>query len=338
MNQFQYKEPFVLETGGILDGLQIAYHTYGTLNESKSNVVWICHALTANSHVTEWWPGIVGKGRVIDPENYFIVCANIIGSCYGSTGPASINPETGIPYFIDFPFITIRDMVKAHQLLRQHLGIEKIQLMVGGSMGGYQALEWSVMEPELIDRLFLLATSAKETPWGIAIHTTQRLAIEADATWGHRSVNAGEKGLKAARAIAMLTYRNYETYKQTQTDPDENKTDHFRASSYIDHQGNKLTRRFNAYSYWFLSKAMDSHNLARNRARDIPSILKTIKHKTLIIGINNDILCPVQEPELLAEHIPDSTLFLINSLYGHDGFLTEHMAISGYRNDWLNKA
>jgi len=224
MNQFQYKEPFVLETGGILDGLQIAYHTYGTLNESKSNVVWICHALTANAQVTEWWPGVVGKGRVIDPEKYFIVCANIIGSCYGSTGPASINPETGVPYFIDFPFITIRDMVKAHQLLRQHLGIEKIQLMVGGSMGGYQALEWCVMEPELIDRLFLLATSAKETPWGIAIHTTQRLAIEADATWGHRSVNAGEKGLKAARAIAMLTYRNYDTYKQTQTDPDENKS------------------------------------------------------------------------------------------------------------------
>src|SRR5215207_4091784 len=229
MNQFHYKEPFELETGDVLPEITIAYHTYGTLNATKSNTVWICHALTANSDVVDWWPGVVGKGQAIDPDQHFIVCANIIGSCYGSTGPVSIDPDKGEPYFSGFPFITIRDMVKAHQLLSRFLGIQKIQLLVGGSMGGYQALEWSIMEPGLIERLFLVATSARETPWGIAIHTTQRLAIEADQTWGQPHRTAGEKGLKAARAIAMLTYRNYDTYKRTQNDTDQNKIDDFKA-------------------------------------------------------------------------------------------------------------
>jgi homoserine O-acetyltransferase len=335
MNYFRHNEAFLLEQGGTLPGLTIAYHTYGSLNNTKDNVVWVCHALTANSDVVEWWPGLVGDDTVLDPSKYFIVCANILGSCYGSTGPLSDDPATGIPFYDSFPMITIRDMVKAHQLLAGFLGIEKIHLLVGGSMGGYQALEWAVMEPEKIKNIFLIATSAKETPWGIAIHTAQRIAIEADRTWNQHFPNAGEKGLKAARAIAMLTYRNYDTYAKTQSDPDRDKIEGFRAASYIHHQGNKLVKRFNAYSYWFLTRAMDSHNIARGRGRSVEEMLSSILQPTLVIGISNDLLCPLPELELLANHIPSSTFYTIESLYGHDGFLTESVLISGYLRQWL---
>jgi homoserine O-acetyltransferase len=337
MNYFSYSQSFQLESGGVLPGLKIAYHSYGKMNDAGDNVVWICHALTASSAAEEWWPGLVGKGYIIDPEKYFIVCANIIGSCYGSTGPLSTNPQTGKSFYKDFPLITIRDMVKAHQLLSDHLQVKKIHLMIGGSMGGYQALEWCAMEPQRIERLFLIATSAKETPWGIAIHTAQRLAIEADSSFGEASDHAGQKGLKAARAIAMLTYRNYSTYAITQADSDPEKLNGFRASSYIEHQGNKLVKRFNAYSYWTLSRAMDTHNLARGRAERPQQVLEGFKQKTLVIGISNDLLCPLEELQLIANHIPGAAFHVIESLYGHDGFLTEHVLISSILGDWLEK-
>jgi homoserine O-acetyltransferase len=334
-NSFQCNGAFELEAGGALPEISITYTTYGKLNEAKDNVVWICHALTANSDAMEWWPGMVGPGFCIDPEKYFIVCANFLGSCYGTTGPLSANPRTGQPYYSDFPFITIRDMVKAHILLKQHLQIEKIHLLIGGSMGGYQALEWCVLEPGVIDNLFLLATSATESAWGISVHTAQRLAIEADATWKDHSPQAGKKGLKAARAIGLLTYRNYEILKQKQTDPDIGKLDQFKASSYITYQGEKLVNRFNAYTYWLLTKAMDSHHLARGRKDSIEEVLKTIIQRTLIIGISSDILCPEQEQKFLAEHMPNATFVSIDSAYGHDGFLIESEKISGYLSKWL---
>ena len=183
MKFFHYPHHIELEGGGSLPELTIAYTTYGTMNADKSNVVWICHALTANSDAADWWHGVVGKDHVIDPEKYFIVCANILGSCYGTTGPLSINPVTKQPYYSSFPLITIRDMVNAHMLLRKHLEIEKIFLLMGGSMGGYQAMEWCIMEKDIIEQFFLLATSPTESAWGIATHTAQRLAIEADGTW-----------------------------------------------------------------------------------------------------------------------------------------------------------
>jgi len=335
MNQFHHPHSFKLETGAVLPEISIAYNTYGTLNAEKSNVVWICHALTANSDVAEWWPGVVGAGHVIDPGNYFIICANILGSCYGTTGPLSINPAGGQSYYGDFPFITIRDMVNAHILLRQYLGIEKIQLLIGGSMGGYQAMEWCIMEKDIIGHLFLLATSACESAWGIATHTAQRLSIEADATWMQPSPGAGAKGLKAARAIGMLTYRNYSIMVQQQSDHDVEKTDAFKASSYINYQGDKLVQRFNAYSYWQLTRSMDSHNIARGRGTDAATILKTIRQPTLIIGISSDILCPLVEQEFLAANIPASTLITIDSDYGHDGFMVESSQISAHLEAWL---
>jgi homoserine O-acetyltransferase len=334
---FKYERTFVLECGKSLPGISIAYHTYGKLNADKSNVVWVCHALTANSDAADWWPGVVGEKGFINPENYFIVCANIIGSCYGSTGPLSINSESQQPYFSNFPLITIRDMVNAHILLRKELGIEKIHLVMGGSMGGYQAIEWCVMEKNSIENLFLIGTSPTESAWGIAVHTAQRLAIEADSTWKDLTKEAGQKGLKAARAIGMLTYRNYGILVQKQTDPDSEKIDNFRASSYINYQGDKLVNRFNAYSYWMLTKTMDSHHIARGRGGKVDAVLKSLQQKTLIIGISSDILCPLHEQEFMAQHIPNSTLVEIDSVYGHDGFIVESEKISLALKNWLEK-
>ena len=208
---------------------------------------------------------------------------------------------------------------------------------MGGSMGGYQVLEWCLMEPDVIQNSFVITTSAAESAWGIAIHTAQRLAIEADQTWKDRSADAGKNGIKAARGIGMLTYRNYKIFHQKQSDPDFSKTDNYKASSYILHQGNKLSDRFNAQSYWLLTKSMDSHNIARGRFDTLEEALKQIRQPMLVIGIDSDILCPVPEQKLLAENIPNSTLHVISSDYGHDGFLVEVETISRHLFEWMEK-
>jgi homoserine O-acetyltransferase len=239
------------------------------------------------------------------------------------------------PKYADFPGITIRDMVRAHILLRQHLGIDRIHLLMGGSMGGYQALEWVVMEPQVIGRLFLIATSPTESAWGIAVHTAQRLAVEADSSWRDARPDAGQRGLKAARAIGILTYRNYGIMVQKQTDPDVEKLDGYRASSYIEYQGKKLVERFSVHSYWLLTKAMDSHNIARGRGADVEAILRGIRQKTLVIGITSDILCPFEEQRHLAAHLPEARLIEIDSAYGHDGFMVEGEKIATHLREWL---
>ena len=324
---YTYHQPFTLESGISLPKLKIAYHYYGEYTPGKK-VAWVCHALTANSDVADWWKGLVGEGSIINPNDYFIVCANIVGSCYGSTGPSTMLDQ--------FPLITIRDMVRAHILLRQHLGIDTIDLLLGGSMGGYQSLEWAIMEPTVIQKMFLIATSASESAWGIAIHTAQRMAIEADSTWKEAKPNAGAKGLKAARAIGMLTYRNYAIFQDKQTEPDSEKIDDFKASSYINYQGDKLVNRFNAYSYWLLTKSMDSHHSARGRGGDLKSTLAAIQTPTLVIGINSDILCPLAEQIFLKAHMPNATLVAIDSVYGHDGFIIETATITSHLKAWLN--
>jgi homoserine O-acetyltransferase/O-succinyltransferase len=334
MKHFSYDQPFLLESGKVLNELNIAYHTYGHMKEDGSNVVWICHHLTANSDASLWWSGIVGTGAILDPSKYFIVCANILGSCYGSTGPLSTDPETGRPYFMNFPQVTIRDMVKAHILLREHLGIRKINMLIGGSMGGYQALEWAVTEDDLIDNLVLLSTSATESAWGIAVHTSQRMAIEADCTWQDSSPDAGKNGLKAARAMGLISYRNHGILVKKQTDPDTDKLDDYKASSYIQYQGEKLVSRFNTHSYWILTKAMDSHHIGRGRDGSVSDVLKGINQRTLVFGIHSDILCPLTEQEFLSKHIPDSRLIAIDSAYGHDGFMVEADIITRYLKDW----
>jgi homoserine O-acetyltransferase/O-succinyltransferase len=335
VHNFHHKQPFTLESGAVLPELHVAYHTYGTLNSSGDNVIWICHALTANSDVMDWWKGLIGPGQAIDPEKNFIVCANILGSCYGTSGPLSKNPVTGEPYFHSFPQITVRDMVSAHVLLRKHLGVQQVKLLMGGSMGGYQALEWALLEPAVIQRLGLLCTGASESAWSIAIHTAQRLSIQADSTWQNNDYAAGARGLKAARAIGMLTYRNYQTFVRMQSDPDNEKTDHFRASSYIEYQGDKLVKRFNAQSYWLLTKAMDSHNISRGRNTDLAGALALISQPALIVGITSDILCPPEEQLFLSQHMPQATYHEIDSTYGHDGFLIEFEKINKILQDWM---
>jgi homoserine O-acetyltransferase len=279
----------------------------------------------------------VGENGAVRPQDYFIVCANILGSCYGSSGPLSVDPRTGKPYYEQFPVVTIRDMVRAHILLRKYLRIERIALLMGGSMGGYQALEWAVMEKEVIGRLFLIATSPAESAWGIAVHTAQRLAIEADPSWDSPTKEAGRRGLKAARAIGILTYRNYGIMVKTQTDSDPEKLDGYRASSYIQYQGEKLINRFHAYSYWLLTKAMDSHQLARGRGGKLDAVLQEIGQKTLLVGVTSDILCPMEEQLFMAAHMPDAELVEIDSAYGHDGFMVEGEKIATLLGEWLRR-
>jgi homoserine O-acetyltransferase/O-succinyltransferase len=323
---FNYLQPFVLESGVQLPGYHLAYTTYGQLNEQRSNVVWIFHALTANSNPEEWWPGLVGEGKLFTPASYFIVCVNMPGSCYGSIGPLDTNVTTDLPYFHEFPFFTPRDMIRAYQPLKEFLGIDKIFIGTGGSMGGQQLLEWAVEEPELFDNIIPIATNAQHSPWGIAFNTSQRMAIEADTSWQQQTAMAGMQGMKAARSIALLSYRHYLAYDATQAAADDSGIENFKAEQYQRYQGEKLAKRFNAFSYYFLSKGMDSHNLGRGRGGVIAALQK-IKAKALLIGIETDLLFPVNEQQYLAQHITGGTYKEINSAFGHDGFLVDHRKI-----------
>ncbi|HIY46792.1 MAG TPA: homoserine O-acetyltransferase [Candidatus Alistipes faecigallinarum] len=319
---FEYNTPFPLERGGELPALRIAYHTYGRMNAAGDNVVWVCHALTANSDVADWWPHTVEEGRFLDPTHYFVVCANILGSHYGTTGPLHVNPATGEPWYGDFPHFTIRDMVAAHRLLARELGIGRIAALVGSSVGGFQAVEWAVEEPERFERLVLIATAAKASPWTIAIDETQRMAIEADATFGERRDDAGMKGLAAARAIGLLTYRGGEGYNLTQQDREELPREH-RASTYQQYQGEKLCRRYNAYSYYAILDAFDTHDVGRGRG-GVAAALGGIRARTLVVGITTDMIFTPREMRELHGQIPGSLYREIDSPFGHDGFLVEY--------------
>jgi len=319
---FSDGEAVTLESGFVLDGYTIAYRTYGTLNQERSNVIWVCHALTANADVFDWWQGLFGQDALFNPTVHFVVCANILGSCYGTTGPLDDNPHTGRPYYHHFPEITVRDMVRLHIALADHLAIGEVGLLIGGSLGGQQALEWSIIQKGRIGRLVLIATNAWHSPWGIAFNEAQRMAIEADSTWYENEDNAGASGLKAARAIALLSYRHYITFQVRQAEPTTSKLDMYLASTYQRYQGLKLKKRFNAFSYYRLSKAMDTHQIGRGR--DEPAaVLARLELPVLVIGLSSDLLFPISEQEFLARHVKGARLAIIDSLYGHDGFLIE---------------
>ncbi|GAB2964378.1 homoserine O-acetyltransferase [Hymenobacter coalescens] len=323
-------EPLPLECGGRLDGVQIAYHTYGTLNAAGDNVVWVCHALTANADVLSWWPGLFGAGHYFDPADWFIVCANVLGSCYGSTGPASPVPPHHRPLYQAFPRLTVRDLVAAHEQLRQHLGLQRIHTVIGGSLGGQQAVEWAIQQPKVFEHLVLLATNAQHSPWGIAFNEAQRLAIQADCTYEGGGPDGGKQGLRAARAVALLSYRSYDAYGRTQVEPDHDTLPAFyRASSYQQYQGDKLTARFNAYSYVTLSYIMDSHHVGRGRG-GVATALAGVQARTLVLGISSDVLFPPGEQQLLARHIPGAMYAEMDSPYGHDGFLIETAQIAHF--------
>lgn len=322
MNIYRHNQPFELERGGILPELTIAFSTYGKLNAAHDNVIWVCHALTADSDVASWWPHTVEAGKFLDPAEHFIICANILGSHYGTTGPLHVNPATGRPYYKDFPELTIRDMVRAHRLLADILGIHRIHTLVGSSVGGFQAVEWAVQEPERIGKLVLIATAAKASPWSIAIDETQRMAIEADSTFGEPYATAGMKGLAAARAIGLLSYRGPEGYDLSQQDESDDFSSH-RACTYQQYQGEKLCRRYNAYSYYKILNAFDTHDVGYQRG-GVAAALQRITAECLVVGISTDIIFTVPEMQALHRMLPRSTYHQIDSPFGHDGFLVEH--------------
>jgi homoserine O-acetyltransferase/O-succinyltransferase len=330
---FKYNKPFVLEAGGILPELDLAYQALGKINQDCSNVVWICHAFTGSQDVEDWWQGLVGAGKLFDPAFDFIICVNVLGSHYGSTGPLSINPNTGEPYYHDFPLITIRDIVNSFDILREHLGITHIKTCIGGSLGGQQCVEWAISQPELIGNLILIATNAQHSPWGIAFNESQRMSIEVDPTWLERQPQAGINGMKAARATALISYRNYETYGVTQARKDEPLNKPYRAVTYQRYQGDKIAQRFNAFSYYVLSQVMDSQDVGRGRGGAIQA-LSQVKAKTLVMGIKSDALFPINEQAFLAKYIPGSTFQALDSLYGHDGFLIENELITKAIKVW----
>lgn len=331
---FRPAEPLRLELGGVIERPEIAYHTFGRLNERRDNVIWVCHALTANSDVTDWWPHTVVPGGFLDPAKNYVVCANILGSCYGTTGPLSINPATGEPYYGDFPAVTMRDVVRAHRLLADHLGLSRIHGLVGASVGGFQAAEWAAMEPERFDALVLLATATKASPWAIAIDETQRMAIEADTTFGQPRDDAGMKGLAAARAIGLLSYRGPEGYNLTQQDREERPAVH-RACTYQQYQGEKLRRRYNAYSYYAILDAFDTHDAGRGRG-GLEQALRSITARTLVVGITTDIIFTPAEMRSLHAMIPGSAYHEIDSPFGHDGFLVEHEQLNDILLPFMN--
>ncbi|HCT93328.1 MAG: homoserine O-acetyltransferase [Bacteroidetes bacterium GWE2_39_28] len=318
---YKHASPFVLESNATLDSVEICYHQSGTYSPGK-RVIWICHALTANSNPQEWWSGLVGPGKLFDPEKYHVICANMLGSCYGSTGPAS-KGVNGKPHLLDFPDITVRDTVAAHNMLREHLGIEQIDLIIGGSIGGFQALEWSIMYPKVVKNLVLIGCNAAVSPWGAAFNESQRMALLADPSFREqKDINGGKAGLETARSIALLSYRSYEGYGKSQGEDNNNFTFASKACSYQRHQGEKLSKRFDAYSYYTLTKSVDSHNVARGRG-SIERALLSVEASTLVIGIDTDNLFPLEEQIFLSRKIKGARLAIIKSLYGHDGFLLE---------------
>lgn len=333
----RFDRPFELECGGSLPEVTIAYHTYGTLSPEKDNVIWVCHALTANSEVADWWPHTVEEGKFLDPAKYFVVCANMIGSQYGSTGSLSTDPATGKPYYRDFPELTNRDVVRGHMLLADHLGISRVKMMIGSSIGGFQALEWLIMYPDFAKGAALICTSPKVRPWVIAFNESQRMAIEADGTFGEPRDDAGAEGMKTARSIALLSYRGPSAYNATQMELDkEEKTKGFRAASYQRHQGWKLANRFSAYTYYLLTRLVDTHDVGRKRG-GVERALGGVKASCVVIGVTSDILFPPEENRFMAEHIPGARFETIESDFGHDGFLVEHEKLNRILRDHLDK-
>ena len=292
---FHYNGTFELESGEVLDTLELCYHI--SVNPAPgSEVIWICHALTANSNPLEWWKDLTGKDKLFDPSLYTIICVNMLGSCYGSSGPSTYNKENR-RYMLSFPKVTVRDIVKSQNLLREHLGIEKISLVIGGSIGGFQALEWTLMYPDVVANSVLIASNARVSPWGSAFNESQRMALLSDSTFiAQNDLNGGKAGLAAARSVALLSYRSHKGYGLTQKEEEEDTIFASRACSYQQYQGKKLCDRFDAYSYYILTHSVDSHNAGRGRG-GIEKALGVIKAK-------------------------------IHSDFGHDGFLLEWESIS----------
>ncbi len=334
---YQLSEPFYVESGEALTGVQIAYRTWGKLNAAGNNAVLVCHALTGWADVDDWWEPLLGAGRSLNPDRDFIICSNILGSCYGTTGPTSIDPQTGKAYGPTFPAITIRDMVRLQAVLMEALGVRSLQLVIGGSLGGMQVLEWALLYPNQVQAIAVIAAPGRHSAWCIGLSEAQRQAIYTDPHWqnGYYSVDQKpDRGLAAARTIAMSTYRSWASFsarfgRQMESDGAKQQ---FAIVHYLDHQGKKLVERFDANTYITLTHAMDSHDVTR-RERDYDTVLKSIQQPTLVVAISSDILYPPVEQEELATLIPHAELEWLESPHGHDAFLIDMTTL----NDLITK-
>lgn len=315
---------FVLENNERLRDVVIAYQTWGNVANAESNAVLICHALTGSADVDAWWPNIIGEGKAFDPANDFIICANILGSCYGSTGPVSLKPATHERYRADFPRISVRDMVELQRVLLDELGVERLALVTGPSLGGMQALEWAVSYPERVGSIVPIGVGGRHSAWCIGISEAQRAAIAADPNWnnGYYSDDLPPtKGMAAARMMAVCTYRSWTSFDR-RFGRDRRTDEQYQVQSYLRHQGDKINARFDANTYVTLTHAMHTHDLARGRGEYL-DVLASLSQPALVVSVGTDALYPPEEQQFLAEHLPASTYEVLDSAHGHDGFLIE---------------
>ncbi|MEO0345392.1 MAG: homoserine O-acetyltransferase [Pseudomonadota bacterium] len=316
--------PFVTESGAAVEVPTIAYRTWGTLAEDGSNAVLVCHALTGSADADSWWPGLIGPGAPLDPARDFIVCSNVIGGCYGSSGPYTPAADGG-RLGLDFPEVTVRDMVRAQKRLLDRLGVRHLQLVIGPSLGGMQTLEWAASFPDFVSAIAPIGVSGRHSAWCIGVGESQRAAIAADSNWqGGRYEDSArpEQGLSAARMMAMIMYRSWQNFEERfERKPDQ--AQGFDVSSYLQYQGRKLVERFDAASYYRLTQAMDSHDLGRGRGGEYLEVLAGVRNPALVVAVTSDVLYPPREQQTLASHLPAAIYRELDSAHGHDGFLID---------------
>jgi homoserine O-acetyltransferase len=330
-----------LEGGGTLAGVTAAYETWGSLDDRRSNAVLVLHALTGDSHAAGpagpghseagWWDALIGPGAPLDTDRLFVVCPNVLGGCQGTTGPGSTTPD-GAPYGSQFPLITIRDQVRVETLLADHLGIGRWHAVVGGSMGGMRVLEWCVGHPDRVERAVVLAVGAAATAEQIALCSLQARAIRADPAYAggdyYATGTSPTAGLALARGLGQVGYRTDIEFdrrfgRRPQAAEDPMKGGRFAIESYLEHQGEKLVRRFDPNAYVVLSEAMNRHDVGRGRG-GVTRALASVRAEVTVAGIGSDRLYPLRLQQRLAHDLPgDRPVTLIESPYGHDGFLLE---------------
>lgn len=366
---YDEENPLKLESGKLLPRVQVAYQTYGSLNENGDNAILICHALTGNAHAAGildgeeydkestpdllrqyskiyankpgWWDPLIGPGKVFDTEKYFVICQNFLGSCYGTTGPLSeINDKR---YGADFPVVTVRDMVRVQKKLIDFLGVKKLKTITGGSLGGMQVLEWLILYPQLVETSIPIATSIAHSPWAVSLNQAAREAIRADAIFNNGNyTEQPHKGLALARRIAMITYRSYDSFgnrfgrERMNAGGSYDSSNKFQIESYLDHHGDKLLERFDANTYITITFAMDYHDLSKDRG-DMREILNSIKQPTLALGISTDVLYPAKEQQEYIQNISNGSYAEIQSIHGHDAFLIEFDQLTKIIGDFMMK-
>ncbi len=348
-----FNEPLELDYGGILNHVAVAFETYGELNAKGDNVVLICHALTGSAHVAGrhgrdelpgWWDPLIGPGKPIDTRRYFVICSNVLGGCYGTTGPSSIDPETGRPFGLGFPRFTVRDMVRVQRRLIEALGVTRLAAVIGGSMGGMQVLEWAVMYPQLVATIVPIAIGARHSAWAIGLNEVARRAITSDPDWqggGYALGRQPENGLGLARAVAMLSYRSFDSleakFGRERVDASRDLLGvTFEIESYLAYQGVKLVQRFDANTYLYITKAMDDYDLADGRDR-LSQVLAGISVPALVMGISSDVLYPESEQGHLVELLPNARFARLNSPHGHDAFLIEYPQLAAQLRRFLSE-